>query len=283
MRRSVLFGLVVVLGLSVLAFSETTFDSDWFGSGDVNLYFDSGDDFHSEFHTGGMFINGFFVAKDKDDNPYGYGVDSSNAYVQASVSDGFMAFLSQRLDTKSSYGPAGQRTGSYVYTEGEGYGEMAFGTSINYAACKSCGYGWRKTYGATTNGMEFEAAGSYFEIDHWVDDGNDTNPAYVGNVGAMGSGLAMIKLMGQQATGNGGFNMGHLGVCGDGEAWDNNYARFQAEGEGLFYVHAKGEDYLSVHEGGFTIPGDGTAIATYDLQIQYGGSFSWDDFGVKGK
>jgi len=153
---------------------------------------------------------------------------------------------------------------------------MAFSFRTNYASMRNCQYGKP----STTNG-NFEAAGSYY-IEHGLTDSDDDGAM----VYVTGSGTAMIKLQGESSGGS-SFNMGALPECGDGCAWDNNYATFDGTGTGNFELHAWAHNSLSVcancNSKQWSVPGDGSDdSATYDLHVGYSGTWSYPDFGIKG-
>ena len=271
---AILASLLVIAMAPAFAAAQTTVDTIWSGAGGLNIDFYAGDDAESHFWTGGNGIAGEFHGKDSDNNPYNYNVDTVDSFVAASVSNGgFMQFENIRLDSKTSmYGNPGQR--SYTYIDTDDFAEMSYGSWTNYAEMKNCQYSRSPK---TTNGKNFEAYGSYI-IEHSLTDADNDGAVVL----AYGDGSAKIKLQGETSRGS-AFNFGHLSVCGDDCAWDNNYATFDGTGTGNFEVHAHADNELSIHEGGWTIPGDGTDnSATYDLLVGYAGTWSWDDFGVKG-
>ena len=190
--KNKLIGLTAVMMTIVLiapVMAQTTVDTYWKGSGDFETHFIAGDDAHSDFWTSGYYIKGEHHAIDHDDNPYGYDVDTVEEWVEAEVSGGgYIEFLNQRTDSWSSmYGPAGQRSYSYIGTDDKG--EIAFHTWTNYASLKDCQYGW----GRTSKGHHFEATGGNFTIYHELRNGNDgvTNPDGA-SIGIYGSGSAWI-------------------------------------------------------------------------------------------
>lgn len=269
--------LVALFVIAIPAAAQTTVDTYWNGAGYMDTTFMAGDDAWSYLETQGSLIGGEFHGKDYDDNPYTYGVDTYFANVDAGVNSGYIEFETQRTDSKTSYGNPGQRSYSWVSST-DGLAEMAWYTKTNYAEMGNCQY----AKPTTTNGKNFEASGSNYQIYHEVTD-SDGDGSFVG---ATGSGSSMIKLQGEKAAGS-GFNMGRLPVCGDGCAWDNNYATFSGSGTGHFDVHAWADNGLTV--GGscpncdMAIPGDGNDdSAKYDLHVQYAGSWSYSDFGVSG-
>ncbi|MCD6591215.1 MAG: hypothetical protein J7K72_04565 [Candidatus Aenigmarchaeota archaeon] len=284
--RAILGTLIAFLVLAAIPFAsaQTTVDSYWTGSGFMSTSFVAGDDAHSYFETKGTVIMGEFHGKDYDDNPCNYKVDTVSSFVKASVNNGYMKFENTRDDSYTPmYGNAGQYTYSFIGTDGTG--EMMFGTRTNYAEMSNCQYGWGKTYGWTTNGVNFEATGNNYLIDHVLTDSSGDGA----QVTAYGSGSAQVKVMGEKSGGkNSYFNMGRLPVCGDGCAWDNKYAKFSGSGTGTFEVHAWADTQLKVGGCGnlpcsMTIPGDGTDnSAQYHLKVLYAGTWSYSDFGVSG-
>jgi hypothetical protein len=213
------------------------------------------------------------VGVDSDDNPYGYGVDTTTTSVISDITSGggFIQFEVQRLDSKTSmYGGAGQDSYSVIVTSDSA--SLDFRTKTNFAELQDCEYGF-----AYEN---LEASGTAYVIQHTLTDADGDGAIVI----AGGDGSALIKLMGSKSGGkNSYFNMGCLPVCGDGEAWDDNYAKLEASGTGYFDVHAWADNGLTVHEGGWVIPGDGSDdSATYDLSIGYSGTFNYLDFGIKG-
>ncbi len=264
---------ILVIGTPVLA--QTTVDTEWEGSGHFETHFVAGDDANSDFWTTGSYIKGEYHAIDKDDNPYGYGIDTVDAWVKASVSDGFMEFLNERKDShERMYGRAGQISYTYIWTNESA--EMAFGTNTNYARLRDCQYSRNKT----TQGRQFEATGNHY-IYHMLTDSDGDGAALI--VDAVGS--SKVRLMGSESWGS-SFNFGSLPVCGDGCAWYDHYADFEGSGKGDFYLHGWADNELTIgccgH--GWTIPGDGSDdSAAYDLHVRYAGDWSYPDLGIKGE
>jgi len=289
MKNKILAGLITLLVISAPALAETTVDTTWDTNGytDMSIDFYSGDDMESHFKTQALATKGEYHAKDYDNDPYSYGVDTNKAWLDASISNGgWMDFETKRTDSKiSMYGNAGQRTYSKVYSY-DGTAEMAFYTQTNYAEMGNCQYG----KGTTTNGVNFEASGTGteeflgYKIYHELTDA-DEDGAYIS---AYGHGSAEVKLQGEKAGGkNSYYNMGSLKVCGDGCAWKDNYATFDGSGTGVFKQYAWADNEIDVGcpdcATGYNIPGDGSDnSAKYYLEINYAGDFSYDDFGVRG-
>lgn len=264
------FALAMLLVISPVV-AETTVDAFWQGSGNFEVHFVAGDDFSSDFWTGGSSTLGEFHGVDYDDNPYGYEVDTTEAWVKAEVTNGgYMEFLNQKTDSWSSmYGPAGQTSHSYIETDDKG--EMAFHTWANYASLKDCEYSW----GRTASGHHFEASGSNFVISHTLTDGAGDGSS----VAIYGTGSAWMDLMNSETGWSGDKSSFKFGKgCGCYKDAD-----LGAEGVGTFEQHAWADNELNIDISGITIPGDGTDnSAQYHLIVNYAGSFSYPDLALDG-
>ena len=269
MKKIMTFACMLIF-LMGIACAGTEVDVEWDGSGNADIVVVN-DDAATELHTGGNYIHGTFHAEDYKDNPYGYGIDTFDVEVVASTQDGgYIHTWTNRLSSLSSmYGNAGQSTETYV--ESDDTTELAFGSRTNYASMVNAQYG-RDT---TSSGKQIEATGNYWAY-HTLYSGYGD---YV-QVEAVGSGSMQIKMMGEK-TWQDSANMGHLPVCGDGLAWINNYATYQAEGFADFYVNGNARNSISVSDNGMIIPGDGSVgSAQYHLHIQHGSDFAYNDFGL---
>lgn len=287
MNKTIFIAVALLMMFTLPAMADpTTTDVVWNGGGTLNIDFQVSNDMLAQFDAAGFAHQGQFHGKNFADNPYSYNVDTATAFVKATLAgggsgqpDSFMQFQVDRLDSKSSmYGPAGQQTYSYIGTDGTA--EMMFGSTTNYAAMTNAQYGWGNTYGWTTNGKNFEATG-YHYIKHQITDSSADGAM----VEAWGNGptTSMVKCMGETSQGS-AFNMARLPVCGDGLAWLGNYGTFQGSGVGQFHVGAWADNGLTIGSGtGWTIPGNGSDnSATYNLWVNYAGTWSWTDFGVSG-
>lgn len=294
--------LLALVSISLLAVGQTTWvDTYWSGAGSFNTHFQAGDDFQADLWTAGNSIIGEFHGKDLNNNPYNYGVDNCSAWVGASVTGGTIQFYTERLDSKASYCAPGQWQNSFVGSTGTA--ELGFYSSMNYAEfadCEFCSglcidYGKDQNgvfgpYGAskprTTNGVNFEATGTSYTIQHdFRDSSGDGAMVY-----AAGGGSAEVLLMGAKA--GDGFNMGYLPVCGDGCAWYDHYATFSGNATGAtastFTLQAWADNQLDVGCcGNPVVPtvyggGDNATQAQYNLTVNYYGAWNYDDLGVKG-
>ena len=285
-RTFITIVMLMLFTLPVMA-DPTTTDVWWSGGGSLNIDFAASDDMMAQFDALGALHSGEFHGRNLADNPYSYGVDTATAFVKATlagsgsgVPDAFMSFQVDRLDSTGMYGAAGQQTYSYIGTDGTA--EMMFGSGTNYASMTNAQYGWGGTYGWTSGGKNFEATGNHY-IEHKITD-SDGDGAMVQAWGA-GQTTSQIKCMGESAGGS-TYNMASLPVCGDGLAWLGNYGTFNGSGAGQFHLSAWADNGITVGSitgSEWTIPGNGTNnSATYDLNVNYAGSWGWSDFGLRG-
>lgn len=274
--KKILLTLVSILLITPVVLAATTVDTNWSGSGSFATDWIADNDQTNHFETGGNFIAGEYHAKNNQDNPYGYGVNTVYNWKNAVVDGGgYIWDWTTRDDSKSSYGSAGQMTETQMSTS-DGTLEYAWYSWTNYAEMGNCQYG----KSTTSNGKNFEASGSDYYMYHTVTDADGEGASF----SAYGSGSSMVRLQGEKSSGS-SFNMGSLPICGDGCAWKNNYATFSGSGSGAFEVHGWSDNSLTIGcpscGSGFTIPGSGSG-AVYDLFIGYTGSWSMPDFGVGG-
>jgi hypothetical protein len=291
MNKTIFIAVAFFVMFSLPAMADpTTTDVWWNGGGTLDIDFAVSDDMTAFFDAAGAAHMGEFHGKNFADNPYTYGVETASAFVKATLAgfgtgspDSFMQFQVDRLDSATG-GPAGQQTYSYVETDGAA--EMAFGSRTNYDNMTNAQYGWvysgSAPYSPTTGGVQFEAFGNHY-IEHRITD-SDADGAMVQAWG-YGPTTSQIKCMGEKSRGS-SFNMARLPICGDGIAWDGNYAKFNGSGDGQLHVSAWAHNGITVGASNgteWTIPGDGTSgSATYDLNVNYAGTWGWSDFGVSG-
>ena len=272
--KRILTLLVALVMLATPVMAQTTVDTYWSGSGNFDTHFVSGDDAHSDLWTFGNFIAGEYHAKDYDDNPYGYNVDTTNSNVEAIVlGGGFIEYQHIRDDSKTSmYGSAGQKSYSLIVTDDTA--EMAFASWTNYAALKDCEYGKPRTSG----NHHFEADGGEgsFNMYHELTDGSGDGSS----VKIYGSGSAWIDLMNSETGWSGSpkssFKFGKgCGCYKDADAG--------MTGVGTFEQHAWADNQLNIDISGMTIPGDGSDdSAQYHVFVNYAGSFSYPDLALDG-
>ncbi len=223
-KRILLTIAIAVMMIAVPAMAApTTTNVTWSGFGiNVGINAVAGDDATSVFSTMANSGAGNFNFTNYSDNPYGYNVDTTDVFVNASVAGGgTMEFTNTRTDSLTSmYGNAGQV--SYSWVNSSDVGEMATGTWTNYAALQDPTYGKPKT----TNGHNFEASGASFEIVNSItaSDGDGAQ------LWTQGSGSTMIDVMNSGSMG-GAFSFGEGGGC-----YTN--ADVEATGSGFFNVNA---------------------------------------------
>lgn len=141
MNKIGILSLMAMLLLAVGVSAETTVDTTWNGGGAFGVNFKAGDDAESFFGTSGSLISGEYHAVDSDNNPYGYGVDSVEAKVNANVQNGVIEYGFRRTDAKESmYGEAGQESYTLI---GADSAQFAWRSTSNYASLKSSNYGWQ--------------------------------------------------------------------------------------------------------------------------------------------
>jgi hypothetical protein len=219
-----------------------------------------------DFFTGGSYIYGSLTVTDQNNNPYTYGVDTVNHYVQSLVENGYTNYTVIRNDSGGSYGAAGQVSQSYIYASG-GTAEMAIGGFTNYAELEDPTYGDPKT----TSGKNFEANANLYEIHRYLCTG-DGDYAYFD---AVGSGTALIDCMSSNAWSS-WFNFARGSGC-----YTNADAQFT--GSGFFDVYGEAGNQVSFHGLGVTSYGDGTAgSASLQFIANWTSSFSIADYSVSG-
>ena len=232
-------------------------DLTWDGSGYLDILVDADDDASTYLYTGGFHIFGSLHVLDKENNPYGYGVDCYSAGLYATVEGGgYIDFGTIRLDSKESmYGPAGQRSESYIYTDD--YAFMGWRTSTNYASLADCQYGWQSS-------DNFVASGE-FEIGHAL---VDADGGY-SNFWGMGEGTIEVDLMNSKSGGS-SFTFGKGCGC---------YLNCDAEatGSGYFEVEAEADNYLK-GDLGYEMPNGGFSR----LSLMYTDGFTLGSFASNG-
>ena len=132
---SLVLALILVVGISGVALADdpTTVTVTWAGGGAVGAGVNSGDAV-TTFSTSGNAVSGTFTATDSNDNPYSYGVDTFTTKLVASVTDGWITSLTDRLTSKTSmYGAPGQQSYSFLGVSG-GTGSVALRTISNFAS-----------------------------------------------------------------------------------------------------------------------------------------------------
>lgn len=256
-----LIPLLTLLTLALIPMTlatPTELDMQWSGGGNIDAEFSAGDDAWIAFSTGGNMIAGNFYARDDNNNPYGYGVDNSYSKVGASVaSGGFIEYQVDRTDSKESmYGPADQR--SYSYIDSSDAASMAFSVGTNYASLSTSNYGFQAN-------NHFTADGEYYAT-HRVDNG--LNNAYFM---AGGDGTLTINHMSDGSTTGSNFEFGR----GSG-SYTN--ADVYATGTGIWTLGAHAENGMTHYGSGWTAGGP----ITYTETVSFGDGFTWENYSFKG-
>lgn len=253
--------LVMLTAVPVLADSPTEFNMSWSGSGGADADVTAGDDASTGFSTFGDAISGTYYAKDSNDNPYGYGVDSFQAEFQGSVTNGMMITGGDRTDSKSSsYGPAGQSSFSGVEVI-DGNAQMAYRTTTNYAQMRDCSYAHQLSGG---HNIVVNSA-SFYYLERWIDDGQGND----GYLMANGDGNATLDCMSAEASGCWNLKLGHGCGC-------YTDANFNATGTGgHFEVSGTGNNNVTFH--GF---GASSGGGTLSFIADWLGGFSVNDYSL---
>jgi len=251
---------ILMLVSSVLVFAAPTVVNlkwDAFGGAGIDLSFFNGDDSNMSLQSTGSYYWGEFTGTDADDNPYNYNVDSGTFGLKANVEfGGFIDYVVNRTDSKSSYGSAGQVSTSKVFSS-DGTAAIAQRTSTNYASQKNCNYSFQSN-------NQFQAAGSNFGILHSILNGDGDGAS----VSVLGSGSASVTYMSDEMGGT-SFSFGRGCGC-------YNNCGATGTGNGVFELNAGAANSLSGD--GWTAPSGGI----YLQQIVYGGGFTVDDPYIEG-
>lgn len=228
--------LLMMAAVAPTALAATDFTMNWSGSGSVVGTFNSGNDAIAGIQTLGA-TSGQFYAKDYDDNPYTYNVDTTESWMRGDITGGGqLQFTYTRTDGQAGYGIAGQISNSFVGSTGNG--TLDFRTGSNYASLVSSEYGFQ------SNG-QFTAIGNDFTIYHSLTSGNPLN---FGALQVVGVGSAIVDYMADGYSSGDGFRFG----SGDG-CYTN--ADILATGTGSAHVWGQGDSSLTAYDGSWTMPG----------------------------
>jgi len=238
--RAILGCLVVaiLLATTIGASARTTADITWNGGGAIGVHFVSDDDATNAFQTGGDYINGEYHAVDHDDNPYNYGVDTTDIKVKAHVSNGYIRYRFTRDDSHTSmYGDAGQE--SYTYIDSYGDADFAWHSRSNFAQLRNCNYGWQANNQIHATGIHY-IYHSFFINDHEGAEieieANGQTDLTIMSEDHSGSGFKFGK-------GCGCFTNAHTDITGEGHFIMNAYADNRIDTD--FGIHTDG--YLGIY------------------------------------
>jgi hypothetical protein len=249
--------ILMVLAISVIAIPAMVFADaptavivNWTGGGTVTGTTTAGTSAVYNFVTTGNQIAGTFNAMDSNDNPYSYGVDSTNSYINADVSGGSISYTATRTGSYPMYGVAGQVASSFVGVGADGLGEMATGSTNNFAAMVNGTYGLSKTSG----GANYQASGTNYLIQSYIGIGPLGSPID-GNyalVQSTGTGTSKVNDMTNQM---GGTSL----ALGQGAGCYTN-ANAVMTGSGNFLVQGLGTNGIQAALGAYTLSGAGSNL-----------------------
>ena len=251
------FALLLSIGASLVAIeaSATVTKVRWDGSGEIGVHFVSDDDATNDFWTGGNTISGEYHAIDNDDNPYGYGIDTTDVKVKAHVVNGYIEYRFTRDDSHTSmYGVAGQESYTFI---GSYYGTADFRwhSRSDYAKYQSCHYGWQ-------NDNQIQATGEHV-IHHYIDNGNEEGAEIVIDA----DGNTNLTIMNEHADSN-GFKFGR--GCG---CYHN--AHVDITGTGNFTMIAQADNTIDTD---FGIHTDGYL----SIYAEFANGFHFGNFALEG-
>jgi hypothetical protein len=256
--------LALLIALPVATFASDPIDTvtiTWNGGGLVAGNVNATGDQVYNFAIGANITSGSFTMNNLLDNPYGYGVNSTNAEFIAMVNGGSATYTTTRTDSYvPMYGAAGQATYSYIFAS-DGTASMAMWNNSNYAAGQEANYG----HAWTPVGDTFSASAGSFQIIHTV---TDSEGDYSG-VNVQGSGTASLDCMSSD-IGAGGMTFGKGAGC---------YTDASYDGVGDQLVQFVSVGHSLINQFGTTITGDGSAgSASLAVIAEFVGTFSVPDF-----
>jgi hypothetical protein len=255
--------MAMAIPVSVMADSPTSVVVNWGGTGVVNSTVTAGTSSVHSFNTDGGSVAGNFVVNNVGDNPYNYGVASTNSYIQGGVGNGVLTYTVTRTGSYPMYGAAGQLAQSYISADG-GTAYMATGSTMNYAAMVNGTYAKPKTPG----GYNFEANAANFSMGSLISAGTGNDYALFTS---LGTGTAKINDMTNEASA-GGVQLGRGAGC-----YTNANALFN--GIGTFTVNAVGGN--NIQTGTINANGNGTVgSVNFTSILNYNGTAGNTDYSV---
>jgi hypothetical protein len=265
LKKFLIIGVVIALVVTlipgaVLAADPTVVNVNWTGAGVVNTTFTAGNDAVHTLAVNAGTTTGAFNARDENDNPYTYNVDTTSSNANLSLSGGSATYTVARTDSKTSmYGPAGQNTFSFIGVNPDGTAEMGMCTKSNYAFLQQANYGKPEGW---VNGVQFKAnSPTAFQIIHQVTNSEGDTAWF----DSQGTGTAEISCMSSDIY-SGSLKFGKGAGC---------YTKADFNGTGTQSLEFFSQGHSSVSQFGFTVPGDGTAgSATLNTLIGFSGTFS---------
>ncbi len=244
----------VIAIVALFAFSSVAFAADptetnvtWDGAGAVDVTVNSGDS-NAGVSTAGAGILGSYNVVDSNNNPYGYGVDNFNAYLNANVANGYINTGANRVESYvPMYGAGGQTSWSNVFVA-DGTASMAYRSTTNFASMTDATYTYQ-----LVGGHNIVVDAAYFEIYRGIAD----NRGNVGYVDAYGTGTVILDCMSAEASGVWDLKFGRGAGC----YTDANY---NATGDGYFEATGVGNTYVTFNGLGISAGGGSlSVIANY--------------------
>ncbi|GAI38945.1 unnamed protein product, partial [marine sediment metagenome] len=210
------------------------------------------------FGTGGEHISGSYSAVDSNNNPYGYGVDSFSAYLNADVVNGHIGAGCGRTDSTGMYGNAGQESWSFVEVW-SGSASMAYRTTTNFAQMVDASYGFQ-----LPGGHNIVVIDADYELGRGIDDGRGNSSWLY----AEGTGSATLDCMSAEASGVWALEFGRGAGC-------YTDANFSATGSGHFAVTGEGNNGVTFNGLGISSGGGSLSIIA-----DYVNGFSIGDYSL---
>jgi len=246
--------IIAIIATAGLTMAQTTFDSYWDGSGYHKIQFINGDDATNDFSTGGDYISGEYHAVDHDDNPYNYGVDTTDIKIKAHANNGYIEYKFTRNDSHTRmYGDAGQESYTLIDSYGDAY--FAWHSNSNYARLRNCNYGWQSS-------NQIHATGSHY-INHYLAINDHEGAGIVINA----DGTTDLTIMNEDHWGS-GFKFGK--GCG---CYTN--AHVDITGSGIFDLYANADNEITTDWG---ITTDGYL----NVHSEFTNGFHFDNFALSG-
>ncbi|MFZ2187554.1 MAG: hypothetical protein WAV46_02930 [Candidatus Moraniibacteriota bacterium] len=260
--------IAAALAPATASAAPTTVTSTWNGSGTITFDAVAAGSTHANVQTGGFAVAGTASFLNNNDNPYGYGVDTTKLDVNASVTGGGgIQVVNNRIGSYvPMYGASGQSI-SAIAQSSDGTAALVQHSTVNYASMNDVGYGQAHTTGGNT----MDASGSAFSLGYTVNTGTANN---VSGFNASGSGTGAVILASSGASAN-SFKMGN----GQGIYTQANYT---ANGIGSFAYGGSATNSLTVLGANNTLPGTVGNPATVTISANYAGALTWTNFAIAG-
>ena len=257
-----IMAFLMLLGGTAYADDSTEFKVDWNGGGWVGGTVTSGNDAFASFESfGASWHGGSFTARDANNNPFNYGVDTNHFSLQTNLEGGgYASLFVERLDAKEGgYGPAGQQSYTGVWIA-DGDASLSNRSRTNYADMIDSNYGWQNSNHVTVNNS------SLYEIDRWMNGGTGNSAG----ISALGSGSASLTAMSSEAK-DSQVRLGWGAGC-----YTN--AKFNASGSGALNLWADSKNTATTA----FVPG--LSAEKFNILVDWtNGSLNIDDYATTAK